>query len=131
MANYRALFYVVTSRYLLRLTTLPVFLTLHVRNKIGLPRTFSSGRVMSGISQPAFQAPLWHFPVFRTCNVRMKNGLPRTFSSGPITSGNLQPSFRVFLRYFTVTVYRLQSLFCSSGFPNLSHQVEKRHSTHF
>ena len=51
MANYRALFYVVTSRYLLRLTALPVFLTLHVRNKIGLPRTFSSRCVTSGNHQ--------------------------------------------------------------------------------
>ena len=66
---------------------LPVFRTCNVRKKIGLPRTFSSGRVTLGNPQPAFQAPLWHILVFRTCNVRKKIGLPRTFSSGHVTSG--------------------------------------------
>ena len=61
--------------------------------KIGLSRTFSSGRVTSGNCQPAFQGPLWHFPVFRTCNVRKKIGLPRTFSSGRVTSGTAQRAF--------------------------------------
>ena len=51
MANYRALFYVVTSRYLLRLTTLPVFLICHIRMKIGFLRTFSSRCVTSGNRQ--------------------------------------------------------------------------------
>ena len=70
--------------------------------KIGLSRTFSSGRVTSGNCQPAFQAPLWHFPVFRTCNVRKKIGLPRTFSSGRVTSGNCQPAFQAPLWHFPV-----------------------------
>ena len=65
----------------------PVFRTCNVRKKIGLSRTFSSGRVTLGNPQPAYQAPLWHILVFRTCNVRKKIGLPRTFSSGHVTSG--------------------------------------------
>ena len=58
-----------------------VFLTCNVGMKIGLPRTFISGRVTSGNCQPALQAALWHIPVFLTYNVRMKNAIPRTFSA--------------------------------------------------
>ena len=90
MANYRALFYVVTSRYLLRLTALPVFLICHIRSKIGLPCTFSSRSVTSGNHEQAFQALQWHFLLFLICHIRMKNGLPRTFSSRSVTSGNRQ-----------------------------------------
>ena len=103
---------------------LSVFLTCNVGMKIGIPCTFSSGRVTSGNCQPALQAPLWHFSVFLTCNVGMKNGLSRTFSSGRTTSGNPRPSFRVFWG-------ASQSLFAASGFPDVSHQDEKRPLMHF
>ena len=63
------------------------FRTCNVRKKIGLSRTFSSGRVTSGNCQSAFQAPLWHILVFRTCNVGKKIGLSRTFSFGRVTLG--------------------------------------------
>ena len=63
------------------------FRTCNVRMKIGLSRTFSSGRVTSGNCQSAFQAPLWHILVFRTCNVGKKIGLSRTFSFGRVTLG--------------------------------------------
>ena len=79
-----------------------VFRTCNVRKKIGIPSTFSSGRVTSGNCQPAFQASLWHFPVFRTCNVRKKIGFPHTFSSGRVTSGNCQPAFQAHLWHFPV-----------------------------
>ena len=103
---------------------LSVFLTCNVGMKIGIPCTFSSGRVTSGNCQPALQAPLWHFSVFLTCNVGMKIGLSRTFSSGRTTSGNPRPSFRVFWG-------ASQSLFAASGFPDVSHQDEKRPLMHF
>ena len=59
----------------------PVLRTCNVRKKIGLTRTFGSGRVTSGNCQPAFQGPLWPIPVFPTYNVRMKIGIPRRFCS--------------------------------------------------
>ena len=40
---------------------LSVFLTCNVGMKIGIPCTFSSGRVTSGNCQPALQAPLQYF----------------------------------------------------------------------
>ena len=86
----------VSGSCLLQLTTLPVFLTLHVRKKIGLPRWFCSWPITSGNCQCAFRTLQWHFPFFLTLHVRKKIGLPRTFSSWPITSGNLQPSFPAF-----------------------------------
>ena len=69
---------------------LPVFLTCNVGMKIGLPRTFSSGRVTSGNCQPAFQALLWHFLVFPIYHIRKKIVLSRTFGSRSVTSGNVQ-----------------------------------------
>ena len=77
----------------------------------------SSG--LFGTSRPVF--PL---SVFLTCNVGMKNGIPCTFSSGRTTSGNPRPSFRVFWG-------ASQSLFAASGFPDVSHQDEKRPLMHF
>ena len=77
----------------------------------------SSG--LFGTSRPVF--PL---SVFLTCNVGMKIGLSRTFSSGRTTSGNPRPSFRVFWG-------ASQSLFAASGFPDVSHQDEKRPLMHF
>ena len=66
---------------------LPVFLTCNVGKKIGLPRTFSSGRVTSGNCQCAFQALLGHFLFFLIYHIRSRIGLPRTFSSRCVTSG--------------------------------------------
>ena len=77
----------------------------------------SSG--LFGTSRPVFP-----FSVFLTCNVRMKNGIPCTFSSGRATSGNPRQSFRVFWG-------ASQSLFAASGFPDVSHQDEKRPLMHF
>ena len=77
----------------------------------------SSG--LFGTSRPVF--PL---SVFLTCNVGMKIAILRWFCSGRVTSGNPRPSFRVFWG-------ASQSLFAASGFPDVSHQDEKRPLMHF
>ena len=67
---------------------LPVFLTCNVGKNIGLPRTFSSGRVTSGNCQPAFQASkgscsksFWDLPPHRrpckACPSQNDDFLPR------------------------------------------------------
>ena len=71
----------------------PVFRTCNVRSRIGLSRTFNSGRVTSGNCQTAFQAPLWHFPVFRTCNVgKSMNALLCSYDSCSKSFGESTPS---------------------------------------
>ena len=79
---------------------LSVFLTCNVGMKIGLSRTFSSGRVTSGNCQTAFQGPLWHFPVFRTCNVgKSMNALLCSYDSCSKSFGESTPNREAYRAY--------------------------------
>ena len=104
---------IVSGSCLLRLTTLHVFLTLHVRMKNGISRWFCSWPITSGNCQPSFPA-FWGtsrylfaasslcfaLPVFPICHIRMNNGLWSTFSSRSVTSGNHEHAFQTLLWHF-------------------------------